>query len=93
MSDMLEVLRTDIAECDREIMVILRKRLDLAISIGKYKAEHGMEAHNPAVEKRVIERYREIAVELGMNPDIAERICRCIMEESVANEEAVIDKV
>ncbi|MBO5518523.1 MAG: chorismate mutase [Candidatus Methanomethylophilus sp.] len=93
MSDMLEVLRTDIAECDREIMVILRKRLDLAISIGKYKAEHGMEAHNPSVEKRVIERYREIAVELGMNPDIAERICRCIMEESVANEEAVIDKV
>ncbi|AMH95165.1 MAG: chorismate mutase [Methanomethylophilus sp.] len=93
MSDMLEVLRTDIAECDREIMVILRKRLDLAISIGKYKAEHGMGAHNPSVEKRVIERYREIAVELGMNPDIAERICRCIMEESVANEEAVIDKV
>ena len=93
MSDMLEVLRTDIAECDREIMVILRKRLDLAISIGKYKAEHGMEAHNPSVEKHVIERYREIAVELGMNPDIAERICRCIMEESVANEEAVIDKV
>jgi chorismate mutase-like protein len=93
MSDMLEVLRTDIAECDREIMVILRKRLDLAISIGKYKAEHGMEAHSPSVEKRVIERYREIAVELGMNPDIAERICRCIMEESIANEEAVIDKV
>ena len=92
MSDYLEVLRTDIAECDREIMVILRKRLDLAISIGKYKAEHGMEAHNPAAEQRVVDRYREIAVELGMDPDIAERISRCIMEESIANEEAIISK-
>ncbi|MBQ4368948.1 MAG: chorismate mutase, partial [Candidatus Methanomethylophilus sp.] len=52
----------------------------------------GMEAHNPAAEQRVVDRYREIAVELGMDPDIAERISRCIMEESIANEEAVISK-
>lgn len=92
MSDYLEVLRTDIAECDREILVIIRKRLDLVLSVGKYKAEHGMEAHNPAAEKRVVDRYREIAVELGMNPDIAEMISRAIMEEAIANEEAIINK-
>ncbi len=93
MSDgYLDGKRADIVECDRELMDLLRRRLDLAIEIGRYKAEHGLPAHNPEVEGKVIERYRRLAEERGMDPDIAERICRTVMDESVANEEAVISK-
>ena len=93
MSDgYLDGKRADIVECDRELMDLLRKRLDLAMEIGKYKAEHGLPALDPEVERQVIERYRRLASERGMDPDVAERICRSIMDESVASEEAIISK-
>lgn len=93
MSDgYLDGKRAEITDFDREIMDLLRKRLDIAIEIGRYKAEHGLPAQNPDVEQKVIDRYRALAEERGMDPDTAEAICKAIMAESVANEEAVIKK-
>lgn len=89
MTDFLDGKRDEIAQKDREIMMLLRKRLDLATEIGHYKAEHGMEVRNLAVEEKVVQRYRSLAEELGMDPDTAEAICRNIMRESVASENAV----
>lgn len=89
MTDFLDEKRAEIAQADREIMKILRKRLDIATEIGHYKAEHGMEVRNLAVEEKVVQRYRSLAEELDMDPDTAEAICRSIMRESVANENAV----
>lgn len=85
----LDVKRKEIANCDREIVALLRKRLDLAMAIGHYKAEHGMEVRNHSVELQVVERYRKLAEEFGMDPDHSEIICRIIMQESVANEKTV----
>lgn len=93
MSDeYLETKRKEIAECDRQIMGLLRKRLDLATAIGHYKAEHGLDVRNHSVELQVVERYRKLAEEFGMDPDHSEIICRIIMQESVANEKAVAKK-
>lgn len=89
MTDFLDEKRAEIAQADREIMTLLRKRLDIATEIGRYKAEHGMEVRNLAVEEKVVQRYRSLAEELDMDPDTAETICRSIMRESVANENAV----
>lgn len=87
--DYLDIKRKEIAECDHEIMALLRKRLDLAMAIGHYKAEHGLEVRNHGVELQVVERYRKLAEEFGMDPDHSEIICRIIMQESVANEKTV----
>ena len=89
MTDVLDEKRAEIAQADREIMTLLRKRLDIATEIGHYKAEHGMEVRNLAVEEKVVQRYRSLAEELNMDPDTAESICHNIMRESVANENAV----
>lgn len=89
MNGFLEGKRAEIADADRRIMELLRKRLDIATEIGRYKAENGMEVRDLSVEQRVVERYRALARESGMDPDIAEEICRAIMRESVANEDAV----
>ncbi len=82
----LEDRRKAIAETDREILSLLKKRLDLATEIGRYKAEYGLDVVNPDVERRVIDRYRFLADENGLNPDRAEKICRLIMQESIEKE-------
>ena len=88
----LEQLRERIAAYDRQIMELLSNRLNCAIEVGRYKAEHGLQAHNPEVERKVISRYRTLAEELGMDPDRAEEICKIIMQESISNEEAIIGR-
>ena len=87
--EFLDVKRQEIAATDREIMTLLKKRLDLATEIGQYKAEHGLDVRNYTVEQKVIERYRALAEEFDMNPDRTEIICRIIMQESVASEAAL----
>jgi len=87
--DYLAIKRDEIAALDKEIMILLRKRLDLATEIGHYKTEHGLDIRNRTVELKVVDRYREFAEELGMDPDRTEIICRIIMQESVASENAV----
>lgn len=82
----LEDRRKAIAETDREILSLLKKRLDLATEIGRYKAEYGLDVVNPDVERRVIDRYRYLADENGLDPDRAEKICRLIMQESIEKE-------
>lgn len=82
----LEDRRKAIAETDKEILSLLKKRLDLATEIGRYKAEYGLDVVNPDVERRVIDRYRYLADENGLDPDRAEKICRLIMQESIEKE-------
>ena len=84
----LEEKRKAIAETDKEIIILLKKRLDLATEIGQYKAQNGLEVRNLDVEQRVVDRYRYLAAEYGMNPDRMEHICRTIMQESVESEAA-----
>lgn len=79
----LENLRKEIEKTDGEIMSLLKKRLDLAEEVGLYKIKKGKEIVDPAVESIVIKRYRDLAVSNGMNPDIAEEICRKLIQESV----------
>jgi len=85
----LEDKRKDIADTDREIMELLRKRLDIVMDIGRYKAENGLEVIDPDTEKRVIARYRDIAIEMGLDPTRCETICKIIMEESVEKEKHI----
>lgn len=80
--DYLEEKRRDIAETDKQIIALMKRRLDLATDIGKYKSENGLDVRNPDVERRVIDRYRYLAAESGLDPDRCERICRLIMQES-----------
>lgn len=89
MSTYLDDRRREIAETDRAIMELLRRRLDLAEGIGRYKAENGMEVVDPDAEERVVARYRLLADEQGFDPDRAEGIARILIAESVERESAL----
>jgi chorismate mutase len=87
--DFLTVKREAIADIDEEIFGLLQKRTDLAQAIGEYKAEHGMEVHNPAQEARVIERYRKLAEAHGIDADRAEEIARIVIQIAIDRENSV----
>ncbi|MDR0887785.1 MAG: chorismate mutase [Candidatus Methanoplasma sp.] len=87
----LEELRNKIRETDIEILELMKKRIDLAIEVGKYKKDHKEGVRNLSVEEKVIKRYREFAEENGIDPDFAEEICKLLMKESVNVQEALIE--
>ncbi len=87
--DYLSSKREQIAEFDRQIFELLRHRTDLATCIGEYKAEHGLAVHDKEQEKRVIERYRQLAEEYGVDPDRAEELCKVVMQMAIDAENAV----
>ena len=90
MSDnFLAETREAIAELDKQMFDLLQKRTDLAQAIGEYKAEHGMEVHNPAQEARVIERYKALAQEHGIDADKAEAIAMIVIQIAIGRENSV----
>ncbi len=82
--------REAIAEIDRELFELLSKRTDLAQLIGEYKAEHGMEIHNPAQEARVVERYKALAEQYGIDADKAEILARIVIQIAIDRENSVM---
>ena len=79
----LDSIRDEIAEVDRGILELMRRRLELARMVGEEKVRTGAAVRNVAQEDRVADRYRGFALENGMNPVCAERVCRILMQESV----------
>jgi len=83
----LEELRSEIRKTDKDILELLKRRLELAKKVGEYKVIHDEEVRNIEVEERVAKAYRDFASENGMNPDYADTICRILMKESVEKQE------
>ncbi len=89
--DYLAAKRDQIAECDRQLIGLLKQRTELATCIGQYKAEHGLPVHDKTQEQRVIDRYRELAEEIGVDPERAEELCRVVMQMAIDAENSVVD--
>ncbi|MDR1690219.1 MAG: chorismate mutase [Candidatus Methanoplasma sp.] len=79
----LEKLRDEIRKTDLDILMLMKKRLDLAKEVGLYKIKNGKEVVDASVEEKVVGRYRAFAEENGMDPDSAEAVCRILIRESV----------
>lgn len=79
----LDNVRDEIADVDRQILELMRRRLELARLVGEEKVRAGAPVRNVEQEDRVVDRYRGFALENGMSPVCAEQVCRIIMRESV----------
>jgi chorismate mutase len=85
----LEGLRAEIAGVDGRIMELMRERVRLAEMVGEAKLASGMEVKDRGVEERIVGRYRRFAEDNGMDPDVAEEVCRALIRESVAAQESM----
>jgi len=68
----LSVEREEIDRIDGEILHLLKRRVEHALSVGEKKKAAGLPLHDPAREKRIYERLRAQSRELGSQlPDEA----------------------
>jgi len=79
----LEQLRKEIESIDSKIVEQMIQRNNVAREIGILKNEQGIPLRNLDVEKKVAERYRRMAENSLLPPDVSESICKLLIESSV----------
>lgn len=87
---MLYVLRKKIEEIDKEIVELMIQRNETAEEIGFIKRTRGMPLVNRDVEEAVIKRYRTAADGSLLPPDVAESICRLLIQSSVELQSSLV---
>lgn len=84
-------LRQKIDRMDRQILELLGKRLQLVLEVGDFKRRHGLPAHDPAREARMLTSLAENAAP-PLDASCAERIFARIIEECRGLEQRHIDE-
>ena len=79
-------MRKAIDLVDRDIVRALSRRRDLALEIGRVKAERGMSVRSPAREAELIEIIREEAVLQNLDPEQVEAVFQVILAGSRAEQ-------
>jgi chorismate mutase/prephenate dehydrogenase len=85
----LSELREQIAEMDRALLELLRRRLALATEIGRHKAAVGAPVVVRDVEDRVLTRARQHAEACGVSEEVMEEIFAGIVRGSVERQHRV----
>jgi len=87
--DPLSQLRDEIAEVDRALLELLRRRMDLAARVGEIKAASGLPVVVRGVEDRVLTRARQKALECGVSEDVLEAVFQAIIRGAVERQHRV----
>lgn len=74
-------LRVSIDALDRQILDLIAERLRLVMQVGEVKRGLGLDVYDPVREKDLLERVSQ-AAHAPLTPAMAQRIFRCIIEES-----------
>jgi chorismate mutase/prephenate dehydrogenase len=88
-SDPLPPLRDAIAEIDRTLFELLRRRMEVAGEIGRIKTERGDPIVVRDVEHQVVQRARQQAASCGVSEDVLESVFRAIIRGSVERQHRV----
>lgn len=89
VSDRLAELRESIAEVDRSLLELLRRRMDLAAEVGRVKLGAGKPILVPEVHNRVLTRARQHADSCEVSPEVKESIFQAVMRGSIERQHRV----
>ena len=84
----LEGLRDKVKRGDREMVRLLKKRMELTGEIGTLKKARRLAVKDPAVERAVMRNALSAGRKLGLAPEIVEKIMRAVMAESRRRQKA-----
>jgi chorismate mutase/prephenate dehydrogenase len=87
--DPLPPLRDAIADLDRALFELLRRRMEVAGEIGRIKTERGAAIVVRDVEHQVLQRARQQAASCGVSEDVLEAVFRAIIRGSVERQHRV----
>ncbi len=83
----LDELRRELGAVDHQLLELVARRLDLSSAIGAIKRQSGVSTRDYAQERDVVERARAAARELGISPDVAERLVLLLIRSSLTVQE------
>ncbi|NOD31018.1 chorismate mutase [Ruegeria atlantica] len=86
----MQELRTEIDKLDRQLIEMLVTRATYIDRASQLKPGEGLPARIPERVEEVVQRVRASSDALGMDPDLAEKLWRILIDWSIAREERVI---
>ncbi|MGV6802764.1 MAG: chorismate mutase [Ruegeria sp.] len=86
----MQDVRAQIDMLDRQLIEMLVKRASYIDRASELKPAEGLPARIPDRVEEVVRRVRASSDDLGMDPDLAEKMWRILIDWSIAREERVI---
>ncbi len=88
----LQEIRENLDRIDKEIVLLLAKRVSFIPAVAEYKKKNNLPRIHPEREAQIIESKRKIAFENNLNPDLVEKIYQEIFSESHRIEKEIMGK-
>ncbi|GAB4536098.1 MAG: chorismate mutase [Ruegeria sp.] len=86
----MQELRKQIDTLDRQLIELLVTRATYIDRASELKPGEGLPARIPERVEDVVQKVRSNSVDLGLDPDLAERLWRILIDWSIAREERVL---
>lgn len=86
MSEELELLRQNIDRTDQDLIVLLKRRMQLVAKVGEVKSRIGVPVYAPDREATMLRNRRLEAEKHGISPQLIEDVLRRVMRESYQSE-------
>jgi chorismate mutase/prephenate dehydrogenase len=83
----LEQLRKRLNQLDRELVELVADRRRIIAEIGAHKIQNAVPTRDYEREREVLKGARDRAVEIGLEPDLAESIMRLLIRSSLTQQE------
>lgn len=86
----LQTLREDIEAIDRDLLHLLRRRMEQVEKVATWKIRAAFPFRDHQREELVLKRVRGLAVDCGLDPHRIENLYRLIMEMSISHQQAYV---
>jgi len=86
----MQELRIQIDKLDRQLIELLVTRATYIDRASELKPGEGLPARIPERVEDVVQKVRANSADLGLDPDLAERLWRILIDWSIAREERVL---
>ncbi len=87
----LREYRASIDNIDAALVHLLAERFKITQAVGRYKADVGLPAADPAREAQQVTRLRALAAESGLDPAFSEKFLRFIVDEVIHHHRLLAD--
>jgi chorismate mutase len=91
-SEQLARYRASIDNIDAALVHLLAERFKITQDVGRYKANAGLPAADPAREAQQVERLRALAEESGLDPVFSEKFLRFIVAEVIHHHQRIVEQ-
>lgn len=86
----LQSLREDLEAIDRQLLALLRRRLERTEAVAESKLARAYPFRDEEREELVLTRVRQVAVDLDIDPRSVERLYRLIMAMSISHQQRYV---